>query len=410
MKSKVIILLLLLCGCRLLYGQPTSYEMKITQKSVNCFFVKLDISLQNNYCEKDTVEFSFGGLIPKYAVTGLKIKSDNRIPFIFDQEKKLLKICKNKIKQNKISFEYKFNIIWGISLDNNASLFYNSSEYPIPFIENIDSIDFTCKIKKINKFSVLTNIPQEDDSYTSKLIGINKIAFVFLDTQAFKIHNYSTPFCKINVFTTDNTLTENDFGRLGHKLTDCIDYFSTNITPCRYRELNIIEADWWGSTFIGGVAVVNISAFRTYTLFHEIIHEWIGGIIPTKNNTVGEFLTKESLNEYLTMQFLKYEDGDSVYNAALQKYRESYDDYLKTNEDISIFNVTKYVDSTHPIIMYKQVLLLDELAQKVGYNELNSAIFDFLKKTMWQEIEATQFLDMLKAKFGQPAFDYCEKI
>jgi hypothetical protein len=410
MKSKVVILLLLLCSCGLLYGQATSYKMEITQKSLSKFFVKLDISLQNNYCEKDTVEFSFGGLIPMFAVRGLKIKSEKTIPFVFDQNEKIIKICKNKIKQGKISFEYKFNIIWGISQFKNASLFYNSLEYPIPYIENIDSVHFTCKVKKLKNFSVLTDIQKKSDFYTSELINIDRIAFVFLDTAKFTIHNYSTPFCEIKTFTTDSTLTENDFNRLGRKLTDCIKYFSTNITPCRYKELNIIEIPWYGSTYIGNVAIVDKSVFKSYTLFHEIIHEWIGGIITIKENSKGELLVKESLNDYFTMQYLKYEDGDSLYNVALQKYKDGYNKYLETNEDISIFEITKYAQSTYPIIMYKQVILLDELAQKIGYDKFNNSIFDFLKSTIGRPIEASEFLDFLKEQYGQDAVDYCNKI
>ena len=410
MKSKIIILLLLLSGCHL--QQQTSYEMEIIQKSQNGFSVKLDISLQNNYCEKDTVEFSFGGIIPILSVRGMEIKSKNTIPFIFDQEKKLLKICKNDIKQNKISFEYQFNIIWGTTKDKVATLFYNAIEYPIPFIKNIDSVYFRCKISALEDFSVITNLQKKDNFYRSELIDVNRLAFVFLDTNKFKTHNYSTPSCKINILTTDSTLTENDFNRLGRKLIDCINLFSANIAPPRYNELSIIEISslWNGSAYIGNVAVVDKAVFKSYDLFHEVIHEWIGGIITSKKDSKGEFLVKESLNEYLTMQFLKYEDGDSLYNVQLQKYKKGYDDFLKTNEDISIFDVTKYVHSNHPIIMYKQVILLDELAQKIGYDKFNNSIFDFLKSTIRRPIETADFLNFLKEQYGQDAIDYCNKI
>jgi hypothetical protein len=408
LQHKITFLFLFLCG--VLYGKPTSYKMEITQNSLNNFWVKLDILLQKNYCKQDTLEFFFGGLIPDISVDSIIIKSKKTIPFAFDQENKLLKISKKDIKQNKITFEYSFNIIWGVSRDTVATLFYNSLEYPIPFIKDNDSVSFNCKIKKTDSFSIKTNIQKIDNLYKSNLININDIAFLFLDTALFKIHHFSTPFCEINIFTTDSIITENDYSRLKRKLKNCIDYFSTNIVPCRYKELNIIEAEWWGSTFLGNFAVVNKSDFMSYILFHEIIHEWIGGIITTKKDSKGEFLLRESLNDYLTLQFLKYEEGDSLYNVAIQNYKNSYNDYLRENNDISIWNITKYTNSTHAIIMYKQVLLLDEFAQKIGYEKFNNFIFKFLKSVIGKSIEASDFLNILKEKYGQEAIDYCEKI
>ena len=413
MKSQIRIILLLvgLFLSSYLYGEKaTSYEMEIVQTSLQKFKVKLDISLQENYCKSDTVEFSFGGLIPILTVKNLKIKSQKSIRFIFDKKSKLIKIAKKDINQNKIYFEYNFNVIWGASRDKVATLFYNSSEYPIPFIENIDSIYFTCKIKKLKNFSVKTNIQKKGEYYISELTDINSIAFMFLDTIKFNTHSYSTTLCKINIFTTDNTLTENDFNRLGNKLTNCIDYFSENISPYRYNELNIAEVVWWGSTYLGSIAFINKPDFKSYTVFHEIVHEWLGGIIAIKKDSEGEFLLSESLNDYLTMQFLRYQDGDSLYNVAIKIYIDRYNDYLEKNHDTSIWNIEKYVNSTHPIIIYKQVILLDELAKKIGYDKFNSSIFKFLKSIIGKSVETLEFLDFLKNEYGQDAIDYCNKI
>jgi aminopeptidase N len=220
----------------------------------------------------------------------------------------------------------------------------------------------------------------------------------------------STSSCKINIFATDSTLTDNDFNRLGRKIIDCIDYFSMNIAPYRSTNLNIVETEWYGSTYLGNVAFVDKSSFRTYTLFHEIVHEWTGGQIEAKKDSKGEYLLNESLNEYLTLQFLKSEDGDSLYNVAIKNCVEGYKEYLKDNEDMSIWDVTKYVKSTHPIIMYKQVILLDELAKTVGYDKFNAAVFEFLKSVIGKPVETSQFLEFLKEAFGHPVIDYCSKI
>jgi len=417
MKSQIKIIVLLLCCCLYgtLSGKPkTTYKMSITQNSISSFSVKLDITLQGNYCSNDTVFINLGGQFFEEegetfsAVSNLTVKSKQNIPFIFDKENSKIKICKKDIKNNKISLEYGFTFIWGtgINCTDFGTLFYNNTadDNPLPVVQNIDSVYFSAQIKTLKNFICLSN---NNDKYTD----INQIALCFIDTTHLIQKHFDTKFCKTNIFANDTTLTDTFLNELGRKTGDCLNYFATNISPCRFKEFNVIEwPNFWGSTCIGGIACVKESAFKTYTVFHEITHEWIDGQVITKDGSKGEYLTKESLNEYLMTQFLRYEEGDSLYQVQIKNYTDNYDKYLSKNEDKSIWNITKYVTSTHPIIMYKQVILLDELAQKVGYDKLNSVIFDFLKRTMGQKIEATQFLNVLKENFGQPAIDYCEKI
>ncbi|MCL2597182.1 MAG: hypothetical protein FWD66_05900 [Paludibacter sp.] len=165
MKSqiKIIVLLLILFLSGNLFGNPfTSYKMEITQNSINNFSVKLDITLQDNYCSDDTVIIKFGGLFsngddeeePFDAVSNLTIKSKQNIPFVFDKENSKIKICKQDIKNNKISLEYAFAIILSMSRDEVVTLFYNGMEKPLPVVQNIDSVYFSAKIKTLKILSV----------------------------------------------------------------------------------------------------------------------------------------------------------------------------------------------------------------------------------------------------------------
>jgi hypothetical protein len=390
--------------------------MKITQNSISNFSVKLDIQLQDNYSSVDTVVIELGGLFFDEdgetfdAVENLIITSKQKIPFVFDRENKKIKICKNKIYKNRLLLKYDFNFIWNVSRDESSILFCNSQSYvekPVPVIKNTDNIYISVKVKPFKNFICLTNI-ENPGIYSD----INNVALCFVDTTLFTQKRFRTEFCNVNIFVNDSTLTKNNLDRLANKIKDCLEYFSKNISSYRFKNFNIIEVDWLasGSTYFGGIAYVYKSDIRTYTLFHELTHEWVGGQIKIKNNSKGEYLLKESLNDYLMTQFLRYEEGDSLYQVQIKNYIDLYNKYLTNNEDKSILDITKYVHSTHAIIMYKQVVLLDKLAQEVGYKKLNSVIFEFLKKSVGKEIETTQFLNLLKEEFGKPAINYCEKI
>jgi len=416
MKSQIKIIILLFYCCisgNALLGKPiTNYKMEITQKSISNFQVKLDILLKDNYCSGDTITISFGGIFFEEegesfdAVQNLVIKSKKKIPFIFDRKTSEIKICKKDITQNKISLEYGFYFIMNVSRDTTVTLFYNGMEKPIPVIKNIDNVHYSAKIKTLKNFICLSNI-----SNKSKYTDIQNVAFCFVDTSHITQKHFETKYCDVNIFVRNGIFAENDFNILKKKMRDCFDYFSNNINPYSFKNFNLVEWDSWsGSTYLGSVACVHKSDFKTYTLFHEIAHEWIGRQVKIKDKSKGEYLLKESLNDYLTVQFLKYEEGDSLYQVQIKNYIDGYNEYLAQNENISIWDVAKYVHSTHAIIMYKQVILLDELAQKVGYDKLNSVIFDFLRKSIGKEIEITQFLNLLKEKFGNPAIDYCTKI
>jgi hypothetical protein len=415
MKSQIKIIALVFFGCccynTLFAKSLTTYEMEITQNSISNYYVKIDITLQKNYCKVDTILIALDGLYFDEdgetfdAVENLQIKSKNKIPFIFDRENSTIKICKKNITKNKISLEYGYNFIMAISYDTSATLFYNGIEKPIPVIKSIDSVYISAKIKTLEKFICVSNITNN-----GKYININNVAFCFVDTTRFTQKHFETEYCNVNIFTNDSTFTDSVFSRFSRKMKDCFNYFSKNISPYSLKEFNIVTADWFGSTYLGGIAFVHKTHFRNYTIVHEIAHEWLGGQIKIKKESKGEYLVGESLNEFVTSQFLKYEEGDSLYKVQIQNYIDDYNKYLEDNEDKSIWDITKYVHSTHAIIMYKEVILLDKLAQKVGYDNLNSVIFDFLKQSIGKKIEATQFLDLLKEKFGKPAIDYCKEI
>jgi hypothetical protein len=237
------------------------------------------------------------------------------------------------------------------------------------------------------------------------------IAFMFVDTAHYLKYSYPSDSYIINIYTTD-TLNSEQVVSLGKLLTNCIIYFSANIAPYKYKEFNIVcmKTILPVSMYCGGFARINSSAlFCDYVPVHELTHEWAGHTVQTTIGSRGEFLIGESLTEYLKCQFLKYYEGDSVYGKILDNFEQQYKDYLSKKRDTSIMNITKCVKSEYPIIMYKQVLLLDTLAQTIGHDNLNNTIFFFLKQNIDKKVTAEQFLDFLRMAYRNTHKEEIEK-
>jgi hypothetical protein len=408
LKTKLGLLFLLLSVVT--YGNNNSdviYRITINQLDTN-FHINLHVLIPATDQYQDTVVFLFGGLVPLYSIDELQVKSGEAIWFDFHQEKRILKLLKKDIVNHTLQFGYLFNPVWGAMYDSTVIVVENQVEYPVPIIHGLDSIRISADIHPQNDCYVLSNIPINKSSLTK--IDLKKIMFLFLDKNLFKQISFSSPYCSIHIHTANGSHTNDDFNRLEKKINGCIDYFSNHIAPYRYSRLDIVEMNWYGSTYQDGLAVVATKEFKTYTLFHELTHEWIGGIISIKENSDGEFLIRESLNEYLNLQYLRHAEGDSLYRVVIDKYSVLYNDFLKDNADMTIMSIKKYVHSTHPIIMYKQVILLDKLAKKIGYEEFNNSIFQFLRSRIGQLTETFQFLDFLQKTYGIQIENYLKAI
>jgi hypothetical protein len=409
---KLILVICIFLSQNILLGESNNlWRLSVKQVEYCVFEIELKIPIQKEFRNKDTLFFSFGG-IPGidddvedfHCVTDLSISANEEpVPFIFDKENQTLKIVTKKIANQIIEIKYFFYEVFGTNLGNSnkTTLFCNHlQEKTIPVLKDADKIYMFVTLQTLQGFLPVASVAT--NSITK--IDLRDLNFIFIDTAYYRKASFCAADKNIHIYTMDTLLTTEHIKQLGGSITHCINYFSARIAPYRFHDfyvvdINILFSLLGGSTYCGSFAIIPSSEFYTYTIFHELTHEWVGDIVQKIFGSRGEFLIGESLTEYLKNQFLKYEMGYSVYRTILNNYERAYKKYLTENIDISIMDVTKYVSSMNPIILYKQILLLDTLAQTVGYENLNNNIFSFLKQNINKKITAEQFLIFLREAY-----------
>lgn len=154
---------------------------------------------------------------------------------------------------------------------------------------------------------------------------------------------------------------------------------------------------WIGSTNIGDLLVYSSGAFRSTTLYHELMHLWISPKL-LDDDITGKFFLSETLNEYLMLLYLQAIDPSKYVQLKEYKRKEVSEDKTKPSE--ALIHSIKYVVSNHNYIMNYGVIVLDELATLVGRDRLQEFIEDFYKRAQNQKSSYTTFRQELIDTFG----------
>lgn len=115
-----------------------------------------------------------------------------------------------------------------------------------------------------------------------------------------------------------------------------------------------------------------------WPLVHEIGHRWMGEwTLPIPDGAPGAYFIKESLNEFMTLQFIRHHAGKSVYDEELARYAEQYRKIAGTDLDRHLVDMTHNDNNT--VVYRKGPLLLEALAQQFGRETLIGAIAVFYR-------------------------------
>lgn len=426
--SSIVLTLLSSCGSKNTNNGKIQYDVNIDECTLisdsSMFNMKVKIKLNEEKLKLDTLKFNFGK-IPNITIRNLKIQSSNgkKISYsvISDSIKgdsKLYVLTKGLTHDNNsLLFSYGLNICFGASLDKNNSSYLLRSviEGYIPIFVEDPTVIFNSTLKEtLNKnYGLYSSLIHKCKGgcliSNDNIIPVSKVDYIFTKDKYFKIFSKKINQLDIHFYSLSK-MSDEKADLLCTLLGDCIKYFSDNIYPFPYKKYTLLETNWSGNTSIGNASLVFSSSLESFVPFHELIHTWVGHIVKPDFNSTKRFLFSESLNEYLTMQFMRRVKGKKLYDQEIQRYMKLYKKSISKNHDKSILDVKEYKFSTHSIIMYKEVYLLDKLARKVGYDTLNNCIYSFLRSKVNKVAHTKEFLDYLEKNIGEEATKYRKMI
>jgi aminopeptidase N len=192
---------------------------------------------------------------------------------------------------------------------------------------------------------------------------------------------------KLQVFTPN----KGEAAELNLKaMADTIDWFATNITPYRAKQLTLVDVPWVGSTGyatpqvmlihdnVGFRARPSIGAGfdqRYRRAVHETAHQWFGHDIGNGVNNDRAFLI-ESMAKYIELVLLEKHYGKTAVDGLIAYEKTRYQQRTLTDIGKSV----ALIDATQGYDQYSRAtLVFAKLRETVGDKVIISAL-----KALWQ--------------------------
>ncbi len=322
------IILLFLC-IKTLVAQESAvdkYTISFSRNNDEKFELHVECSFIAN---KDSLCFLFGDSFEKSAISNLFIESDNLDYYHFDRNQRNLIIKLKRHQQSivKLSYDY-VNITSAVLYRDYGCEFWEISfqEYYYPFLFG-DRCSFLLSFRIPENLIIVNgyDLQKLNNCYvfnSSHPIISHSCVFAFLNKDTYQKDEFAYDDYTIDAYYKigiDIPLQRKE--ELAELTKASIRYFSNIFEPyenrsdqikakpiyifhgngyCNRNNLNIISASL--DKFI--------SKPNIFPLIHEIGHRWLGEwtlLIP--DGAPGAYFIKESLNEYMTLLFIKHYYG-----------------------------------------------------------------------------------------------------
>ena len=132
-----------------------------------------------------------------------------------------------------------------------------------------------------------------------------------------------------------------------------------------------------------------------YPLVHEIGHRWLGEwILLIDDGQPGAYFIKETLNEFMTLMFIRQVRGAKAYETQLDWCKSEYEKIKGTPQDEPLVDVV--LNNNNTVVYRKGPLMLDRIAQEIGYDNLPEVISRFYRKYAGKHpLRYTDFINLV---------------
>lgn len=367
------------------YCQSVSDYRLLIRKGKESHTLKIHCSFIIDYANADSISFCFGGNFNDFAVSDMKISC--RSDYRFLPEERKLVFYKSFSTFDKVNLRYGFLNLTSAVIYGNADaeiwevIFENRGEYYYPLLPFSEYSMEIC-VKTPKRIMVIPEALLHSRYEVLK----TPVNLCFCNSRKY----FRTEFCgEIPIAIYQIKGEEADNSRINELVCmsrSAIEYFE-KIYGDSYLNENFGVTEYPTYVFHDGNASFNrynmniISAsqnkFATYDdiypLAHEIGHRWIGEYtIDYALRSAGCPFAMESLNEFMTMMFIKDVYGHNEYNQKILQYKKLYEKQCCNGLDVKITNICKNNDII--AIYRKGPLILHYIGNIYGFDTVKESI------------------------------------
>ena len=391
---------------------------KVNQPEANLHF---NCSFTLNFQDADSVSMNFGG-DEMLSIENLVVGGDSAL-LKYDYHPSSQRIIFHRVSSQAVPITMEYNytnlsafFIYG---EGHAEIWETSyNEYYYPYVPNTN-IDLTINIEIPDSLSFICAYPLEsigNGKYTSKLKGMlsQSLSLALIQKDAY-IHTATNAPYPLNIYQiSDMQCDEKRYDELLELAQASITYFckiygdeylSTQRNITAYPTFLFHNGKGFSNRYNIGFISASQEKFSTYPniypLVHEIGYRWLGEwTLLIDDGEPGAYFIKESLNEFMTLMFIRQYYGTDRYKTLIEEYNLEYLKIKGTSRDEPFANI---VTNNNNIMIYnKGPLVLDTMAREVGYENLIKLIAVFYQKNAGKSpLRYTDFINLIDETYPQ---------
>lgn len=405
------------------FGQKIdNYTLEFDKRYLSAANIHVNCSFTADFQDTDSISMNFGGNAD-FSIENLIIQSeeDTSLEYNYRKEDKKLILYSSTPRKSTINMNYDYTNLTSffIYAKGDAELWETSyDEYYYPYIPNTYikisvSALLPDSMLLVSSYPMTNDIPNTYSCEISNMLA-QSLSLAFMNRKAYTQSTATIPDTVQIYQIRDMQCDTKRYNELLELTSKSIRYFSDI-----YKEEYVSEAQNIASypifLFHNGEGFSNrynigfISAsqekFSTYPdiypLVHEIGHRWLGEwTLLINDGQPGAYFIKESLNEYMTFMFVRYYFGEKTYRTLIDRCQEKYSEIKNSANDTPLIDMT--VNNNDIIVYYKGPLVLDSIAQKIGYDNLIKCIAQFYQQyTGKQHLSYKDFIDVLAKQYPE---------
>lgn len=398
MRRIIIITALVLMLCRVAVAEEIrNYKLDISKVNQEASNLHVRCSFLLDFQDKDSVSMNFGGG-QEFSVDDLDI-NDGEFEYELHMETRSMVFRKVSSREVSVSMSYIYTNLSSFFIygEGDAELWETSfGEYFYPYVPNT-FMDVTLNVATPDSLSFICSYPVEQDStvrYSGRLNHIlsQSLTLAFIRNEAYQRTDECIPG-RLSVYQIrDMQCSKERYDELLELTAASVAFFG-KVYGEDYisEERNVTALPVYlfhnGKGFSNRYNIGFISAsqekFSTkpdiYPLVHEIGHRWLGEwTLLIDDGQPGAYFIKETLNEFMTLMFIRHACGAEAYEAQLEWCRAEYGKIKDTPQDEPVADVV--TNNNNTVIYRKGPLALVRIAEQTGYDELMGIISGFYRK------------------------------